>query len=64
MKRCDLNEKPDGLFNFFPTIHDAVHKAMDNLVPIRIISEITPKVTYDIQSSIVPPSGVYRTISM
>lgn len=39
MKRCDLNEKPDGSFNFFPTIHDAVHTAMDNLAPISVITE-------------------------
>lgn len=39
MKRCGLNEKPDGSFNFFPTIHDAVHQAMDNLAPISVITE-------------------------
>ncbi|XP_055316397.1 solute carrier family 26 member 6-like isoform X2 [Sitodiplosis mosellana] len=39
MKRCGLNEKPDSSFNFFPTIHDAVHQAMDNLAPISVITE-------------------------
>lgn len=62
MKRCDLNEKADGSFNLFPTIHDAVHRAMDNLVPIRIITEMSPKGIFDIQNSIVPPAGIYRAI--
>lgn len=39
MKKCGLNEKPDSSFNFFPTIHDAVHQALDNLVPISVITE-------------------------
>lgn len=39
MKRCNLNEKADGSFNFFPTIHDAVHQAMDNLMPISVITD-------------------------
>lgn len=39
MKKCGLNEKCDGSFNFFPTIHDAVHQAKDNIAPISIITE-------------------------
>lgn len=39
MKKCDLNEKLDGSFNFFPTIHDAVHQAMDSIAPISVITE-------------------------
>lgn len=39
MQRCGLSAKPDGSFNFFPTIHDAVHQSMDVLAPISIITE-------------------------
>lgn len=39
MKKCDLKEKPDGLFNYFPTIHDAVHNAMHTMAPISVIAD-------------------------
>lgn len=39
MKKCDLHEKFDGSFNYFPTVHDAVHQAMEHLAPISMISE-------------------------
>lgn len=39
MKKCGLNEKCDGSFNYFPAIHDAVHQAKDNMAPISIITE-------------------------
>ncbi|XP_031618524.1 pendrin-like isoform X3 [Contarinia nasturtii] len=39
MKRCGLHEKSDGSFNFFPTIHDAVHQAMENMAPISVITD-------------------------
>lgn len=45
MKKCDLNEKPDDLFNFFPTIHDAVHNAKEKLVPISVITDIPSELT-------------------
>lgn len=38
MIKCGLNEKPNGSFNFFPTIHDAVHEAMNSLAPISVIT--------------------------
>ncbi|XP_031636337.1 solute carrier family 26 member 10-like [Contarinia nasturtii] len=67
MKRCGLNERSDGSFNFFPAVHDAVHRAKDNLNKItNIITEISPK---NIDNNIVhtltlpPASGIYRTIS-
>lgn len=40
MKKCDLKEKSDGLFNFFPTIHDAVHHAMETMAPISVIADM------------------------
>lgn len=66
MRRCDLNEKIDGSFNFFPTIHDAVHRAMDNLVEIPIITEISSKTNSDIGHIIAPPSDhdMFRRMSM
>lgn len=64
MKKCDLNAKLDGSFNFFPTIHDAVHRAMDNLIPIRIISDFTPNIIPEDQNHIVPSSGIYRSIRL
>lgn len=39
MKKCGLNEKCDGSFNFFPTIHDAVHQSKDTMAPISVITE-------------------------
>lgn len=39
MKKCGLHEESDGSFNFFPTVHDAVHQAMDNLAPISVITD-------------------------
>lgn len=39
MKKCGLHEKSDGSFNFFPTVHDAVHQAMERLVPISVIAD-------------------------
>lgn len=39
MKRCGLHEKNDSSFNFFPTIHDAVHQAMDDMAPISVITD-------------------------
>lgn len=63
MKRCDLNEKPDGSFNFFPTIHDAVHHAKEKLVLMPVITDIPSKITTDIGINIVPSSDVYRTIT-
>lgn len=40
MKKCDLKENSDGLFNFFPTIHDAVHHAMETMAPISVIADM------------------------
>lgn len=64
MKRCGLNERTDNSFNFFPTVHDAVHRAKEILNKITIVTEITPK---DVDKNIVqvltvPPPGIYRTI--
>lgn len=39
MQRCGLMVKPDNSFKFFPTIHDAVHQALDNLSSISVIAE-------------------------
>lgn len=39
MKRCDLRESADGAIKFFPTVHDAVHQAMETVAPISVISE-------------------------
>lgn len=65
MKLCELDANPDGSFNYFPTIHDAVHKAMDSMVPTSvIIDNMRLKPNHDVENFIVPPSGVYRTISM
>lgn len=63
MKRCDLNEQPDGSFNFFPAIHDAVHRAKDNMVPIAVITEISTK-DIPFGNIIAPSTGFYRTISI
>lgn len=67
MKKCDLNEKLDGFFNFFPTIHDAVHRAMDNLAPIRVITDLIPSTFPEDHNNVVPSSGsngVYRSIRL
>lgn len=39
MKKCDLRETSNQLFKYFPTIHDAVHHAMNNITPISVITE-------------------------
>lgn len=63
VKRCDLNEKTDGSFNFFPTIHDAVHRAMDNMISIHILSStIYSKNGPDMENNLATPTDVYRTI--
>lgn len=61
MKRCDLNQKPDGSFNFFPTIHDAVHHAQEKIVSIPSIGDIPPKLNPNIGIDIVPTSDIYRS---
>lgn len=39
MKKCDLREAPERLFKYFPTIHDAVHHAINHITPISVITE-------------------------
>lgn len=40
MRKCELKETPDGKFKYFPTVHDAVHHAIEVTTPISVISEI------------------------
>lgn len=64
MKRCDLKEKDDGSFNLFPTIHDAVHRAMETMPPICIITDASPKAAEDNGNGVVSLPGTYRRISI
>lgn len=41
MKKCDLRERDDGTFKFYPTVHDAVHHALEVVSPISVISEMS-----------------------
>ena len=63
MKRCDLNEKPDGSFNFFPTIHDAVHHAKEKKASISVITDIPTKRNPNIGIDVVPSSDVYKSMT-
>lgn len=38
MRKCGLREKQDGSINFFPTINDAVHQAMDHITTLNVIT--------------------------
>lgn len=40
MRKCDLKETPDGRLKFYPTVHDAVHQAIEVTTPISVISEM------------------------
>ncbi|XP_037917492.1 solute carrier family 26 member 6-like isoform X1 [Hermetia illucens] len=38
MKKCDLRNSSDGRFKQFPTVHDAVHYAMEVITPISVVN--------------------------
>lgn len=40
MKKCDLRETSDGWIKFYPTVHDAVHHALEVVSPISVITEM------------------------